>query len=723
MRSHLQDRGLIFTFMISLTLIIILFHSHLSHLNHTYFSSSGDGLKGYYCAKYHTTYDKDLLSFKGMNYPYSENIIYTDSQPLISNTILFLKPIIDLSAYTVGIINFFMLLNFIITAVVFYLLFKRLKIPPMIAVTCAIAITYLSPQVLRMGGHFSLSYSFIMALFFYLTLILLQSEKKFDIKTSVYIAFLLFFSLFVHPYFFAMGAIIFLFAILFKTIFIVKNTNYKNAFKYLLIQIIIPYVLYSLFLKSTDPYLSERTNYPWGFWFFQSNTTGVFFPFGKPYEFIFKAFIKPREVSWEGVAYIGGGTILAIITGLSIIGYGIAKKRKKPTNYFNFLKSDNNYLFVLIFAGIVGLFLSFGLPFKLDKSHELVKHFSVFKQLRAIGRFNWVFFYSINIFSVIFISQLLNSKKLYLKILSFLMIFLFVTDAYYNIKNIPEATLNKAELFDTKSPESTKDFGDISSDFQAIITLPFFHVGSENYKAIPKNDMFYRASSLSIQTGLPMLSSMLSRTPIHNTLSTFEKFRIPSQKINTDGLTKNDFIILANKEMITNNFEKFMYRNGEKISQSDNFELLRLKGDFFEHAFEKYQSQLKKENPQLSELIYNTDFENCHQKIQQINNCSLNISTDSIEGNSSLYFWMSNIDTDLIGRTAIEISQEKENENIGYEYISLDDHLISIHNNFGLFKFDYYQNANCNTSFKFINRDISTHPEVCIVKTKILLNE
>lgn len=719
MKKLFKDKGLLATLLLGIFFVFFNFQNHIFHLNSNFFSSSGDGLKGYYCASFHTKYDASTTSFKGMNYPTEENIIYTDSQPLISNNIIVLKPIIDLSDYTVGLINFFMLLNFILTPLLLYLLFKRLKIPLIISIVSAILITYLSPQVVRLQGHFSLSYSFIIISYFYLSLRYLESKNLISFKASFAISSTLFLSLFVHPYFFAMGAIVFFFSFISK---LIQTKKILQTSTNLFIHVAIPYLTYTIFLKVTDGNIENRTDYPWGFWSFQSNLSGVFFPFGKPYETLVRLFFDSGDVSWEGVAYVGGAAVLAISFG---VGYFTLKhliKKEFLTQSIEKLKSYNYFTIVILLSGFAGLFLSFGLPFKLDESHEWVKHFSVFKQLRAIGRFNWLFFYSVNIIAILIIAKLFLNKNYFLKSISLALVTLLTVDSYYNFKDIPSATFNKAELYtNSTSFEKTKhiDF----SDFQAIVSLPFFHVGSENFTVYAEGDIFYYSSALSLNKGLPMFSSMMSRTPINKSLDAIQKFRAPAISTNTENLTEKDYLVIAIPDLIKNDYEKYIYQNATHIESFDGFELLKLENGYFKNAYHNYKDLMQHTKPQLADVLYSTNFDYCEQTILNIQNSPLTVQTEDKDGDCSLYIWIKGIDYDLIGRSAVEIAQRRNEETISYEYFGLHDHLFSIKENIGLFKFDFHQNTNCSTTFNLLNQDILKHPELCVIRTKIIYNE
>ena len=112
-----------------------------------------------------------------MNYPFSENIMYTDCHPLQANLLKFINQFFpEVSNYSIGIINSFMILSIAITGLFLYLIFIKLGVSSLLSVLGALAITILSPQLFRLTGHLALSYSFFIPITIYL--LLLFEEKN-----------------------------------------------------------------------------------------------------------------------------------------------------------------------------------------------------------------------------------------------------------------------------------------------------------------------------------------------------------------------------------------------------------------------------------------------------------------------------------------------------------------------------------------------------------------
>ncbi|MCB0838578.1 MAG: hypothetical protein KDD99_18025, partial [Bacteroidetes bacterium] len=72
-----------------------------------------DAWKNYFTPAWYIKYDSGFW-FTGMNYPFGEHVLFTDNQPLISWVLGFVNQhIVDISAYTVGILNTLIFLSLI----------------------------------------------------------------------------------------------------------------------------------------------------------------------------------------------------------------------------------------------------------------------------------------------------------------------------------------------------------------------------------------------------------------------------------------------------------------------------------------------------------------------------------------------------------------------------------------------------------------------------------
>ncbi len=144
-----------------------------------------------------------------MNYPYGEHVFFTNNQPLISNTVKFISQnIVDISDYTLGILNFTMLFCLVIAPLILYLIFTGVGVGPVLSILASVGITYLSPQIDRFGGHFNLCYVCVIPLMIYLVM-------QFFKKPGFLLTFLIFLTAMAaaltHFYFYGFLAVLLLF--------------------------------------------------------------------------------------------------------------------------------------------------------------------------------------------------------------------------------------------------------------------------------------------------------------------------------------------------------------------------------------------------------------------------------------------------------------------------------------------------------------------------------
>ncbi len=105
--------------------------------------------------------------------------MYTDCHPAMAFFLKITTSIFpSLSHYTIGILNLTLLLSLVLTSLLLYLIFKKIGISQLIATLGAFSIMVLSPQLFRLTGHLSLSYSFFIPLTIYLILLFEEKEQK-----------------------------------------------------------------------------------------------------------------------------------------------------------------------------------------------------------------------------------------------------------------------------------------------------------------------------------------------------------------------------------------------------------------------------------------------------------------------------------------------------------------------------------------------------------------
>ncbi|MFN3917471.1 MAG: hypothetical protein ACK4K0_06990 [Flavobacteriales bacterium] len=712
MRDFLKLRlPLFLTVLISLSLLVFYYHAPLSNLNSTYFASGGDGLQSYYQAVYHTTHDTTYWHNTGMNYPHGEHLYFTNAHPLVSNLIKLIKPVVDLSNYTVGILNGIMLLSVVLSALFLFLLLKNLQINKWLCVIAAVGIAFASPQIMRLGGHFSLTYQFIIPASLYLLHKFWQNPT---IKNSTYVFVLTTVAAFVQFYFLA-------FILLFATIFYLfwttaeyrKNRSWKAArflSGHFLFQFILPFIVVQSIAWVTDS-ATDRTTEPWGFFVYVATPSSVLYPFDLwcDFDFIKKAVNPSRDFEWEGLAYIGGIGLLSILFTISLMA-----KRVQEKKYLSILLPfENSFLNAALYAGCIALLIATAAPFYwFDKF--LYYQVGYVKQLRGIGRFAWVTFYAANILGICLLNQFISSKNKTLLYTVFGLVgLIYFLDGYHLNRGTSGIINNRiAELEEKENHVDLRWLGEIKSDdYQAIIPLPYFHIGSENIWIQNDSEISKYAFIASMISGKSLTAVLLSRTPLsymYENIRIIQEPYLYPEWVST--LNDKPYLVLIDKHY--NQFspqEESIISAAETIYESDNILAKLLPVSYFEERLVKRKLEIKELENQpyytftegnytdsLKTFVFleneNTTYLKNHSTIKpttisvkgfpRIYTGKLPAEKDSVNYNFS--FWVENFTEDIIPRTTLEILLFENDSLVYSEYIHLRLMLITTDGRAGL---------------------------------------
>ncbi len=558
-------------------------------LNRVSFATGGDGVQSYINMEYHIRYDSTYMRCNSMNYPYGEHVFFTNNQPLISNSIRFISGnFVDISGYTLGILNFIMLLSLFITPLIIYGIFRHLKTGRVLSVISSIPIAFLTPQMDRLGGHYNLSYVCAIPL---MILLLLKFFQKPSILLSVLIFLTMMAGALTHFYFYGFFALLLIF--LYANAFYHKKTFSSNlvALSHLFVQLILPFLILQIFYISD--HITDRPGYPWGFLLYRAFPLSIFLPLDKPYgQFIHSIyFLNTGKINWEGYAIIG--TTASFGTLYFVLNFADKIIKKKYRSLWKVV--DNRLLNIIFWASVAGLLYSFGLPF-IFGLQGLVDLIGPIRQMRGIGRFAWIFYYVINIVTIYWLWCWWKSEKRKITlVITTVAIFILYLDTWYNIHNRGELLENELPVISDSAlslPENQWINRVNIKDYQAFIPLPYFHVGSENIWIDGGCDIVKQSFTVIKNSGLPCMGVMLSRTSISQTLENvssitsptcdhLEMQRFPSEK---------PFLLLVAKCEIPNWHEKELIRHAQRVDSSGAFDIYHLPF----HAFLEIQDSLNK---------------------------------------------------------------------------------------------------------------------------------
>lgn len=685
-------KGILLTLALSFAVLLIFFGPLLKDPNHVYFSPNGDGLKSYAASIYHLSNDSTLFRSDLQNYPYGEMAFFADSQPIIVNPVRIVSNYgIDLRPYIVGILNMFMLLSIVLAALFIYLIFVELKVSWWFAAFASVGISMLSPQIGRLGGHFSLSHMMWLPMLIWL---LMRFYKNNSYLISGAIGLLTFFAAGMHMYFFALFGFLFLFYWVF--ILYSKQMNFRSYqwVLHLFIQLILPLILVQIIVGFNDT-ITDRTTHPWGFYNYKANPASIFLPVGKSYASFLMNFKTFREIEWEAFAYIGLVALIGFIAGVVQMVKRILKKQPW------WKVSDHQLITVFFWASVASLLLSFSIPFNMGLEF-LLDYLGPIQQLRALARFSWLFYYLINILVFYGIYSLLKRRMQLIVSAVLALAFLFY-DGYLNVKVYAAVMNNRiAELDDSnnKSPENAWISIINPKSYQAILPLPYFHVGSENVWLESKCESLRQSLIVSLKSGLPSMGVTLSRTSISQTYKSLELSSIPVSpyRIINDFPNQKPLLLVVDNCNDLNQAEKNLVSNSTLVWEGPKFAFYSLPipqldsiGIRGKKSFEDEMKAIYDGAVDSAKVLFFNGFENNIEEgafagkgsysgeISEWNHLVNVTLKNGLPGDTcEILFWAKGFEKDLFARSIFEFVQKNGDETVDYKYDQFQRYYCSL---------------------------------------------
>ncbi len=487
----------------SITFLLLFGVEPISHINSNFTSAGSDALKDIFNTHYSVKYDTTYLQNNSMNYPYGDHYTYTGNQIFVSWPIKCMKEtgIVDLSNYITGLVNFFIYLSVILCVLFLFLLFRELKLSLVVSVFGALVITFLSPQIDRIAAHLTLAYECLIPL---ILLLFLKFSRQPKYCYSVLLGITFFLCGIVHPYFLVFYAVVFGMFWFVKIIIHDGSCDTKQLVYSILIQFVVPIVCFFLLTKLGDPAL-DRTSIPWGFKVARARIEGLLLPVGRIY---YPSFLP--SIHWEAHSYIGLIGDICFVCLLAILFKKLFTGECK-----SILKVTDNYcLNIFFWASLILVACAIILP--LFPEHYL-NYVGPLAQMRAMGRFGWLFYYVINIVAIYLLTQFVQNRKSKLVkgivTLSVVFCYSFEAYSYASTKNIRN---DNADFFDYNNtlPQNAWVDSISATDYQSLLALPYFNLGTEHVWIEPEDDIFTKSIYVSMKTGLPMHNAHAARSCI-----------------------------------------------------------------------------------------------------------------------------------------------------------------------------------------------------------------
>ena len=498
-----------------------------------------DGIKSYFSvASFLRQPLGDGMLVSAHNYPFGEYMYYTDSTPLVVTPLHWLVQTVPaLGPYGVYLYDLFILSSLIVSTALLILILRRLALPAWFAGLLAVALPWLGPQTIRLNvGHMSLAYTPAMLLGIWGLQRLYAAwragqplGRQFAVLgLSIVVASWL------HFYYLPIvGGMLGFFAL--SLLYESRRLGQPWSSLRPLVLGTVATLFGSLaltwgLLQVLDPRIRERPvgggGYDWVEWRFQ--LTALFK--GYDYNKIRFPLERMAYVPYESSAYLTS----FVLFGLLLIA-GLALFRRLPAAAaLPSAAADDNARFVKYFllASLPMAFIALGETIELDNSSYVVHNYlNLFMwlrkvsdritQFRTLARFVWPFWWAVVLGFSWYIARWrhLPGLRWALAALCGLLIVDTVNATHHyrtitqrtNLLTDPAATEPVRQLVGWMKP----------AQYQAILPLPYFHVGTEaapgalNITIDPDDPHCNMTYQLSMVTGLPLMSNKSARTPVH----------------------------------------------------------------------------------------------------------------------------------------------------------------------------------------------------------------
>lgn len=489
---------------------------------------AGDALKTYYSVEYFARYSSGHLH-TGMNYPYGNHPLFLDMNPLFAYAIRGINThLFDISKYVVGILNASIILSFFPCSYFTYKILRRNLLPDSFAILFTLIIVFLSPQIVRFTGHLALSYLFFVPMIWYLLPYVFTGKSR--IKWLLVYGGSLFLFALIHPYYFFIGAAFFfsyLFVLTLQNRFSIRSSpGYTLAAS---LWVISPAVMIKAWEIALTGELTDYVQYPYGFFAYIAGFESIFLPLLDPLHEMWTQVIRLRRMELEGYAYVGVvGLIIFAFTLYRIANYLLQKQWNRILRPV--LPDD---LRTALWAGTLLLIPAMAYPFQWFPGLE--DYLGPLRQFRSLGRLAWPFYYVFMAYAALLIYQL--HRRFALKHRPMLAWGIVMASCIsWGISSWVLVRSQQQFYFKqtvASHPERTTDFqqaltqaGYQSDDFQAILGLPFYHIGTEKI-ALPHWHSNRASFALSLDTGLPLINNKAARMPLQQGLEAIQLVSSP----------------------------------------------------------------------------------------------------------------------------------------------------------------------------------------------------
>lgn len=508
-----------------------------------------------------------------MHYPYGDNVVYTDNQPAITHIISLLSGPMGIEGHEVPrILHWLMLFSAMWCAGLMAAILSRWVDSRLWVVVLALLIACLAPQVDRMYAHFSLAYTTFFPLMWYL--LLRWQDKQWKALAAIPLVLAMLFFAFVHLYYL-------LIAMLFGLVVLVVEwmqgkTGWKKALQGAVL-VCLPFAFVWLYTFFTDP-VTDRPSHPFGFFFYKASFQSVFIPARGWLHNLWHNKLHLGRMNMEGYAWVGHTGLVALAIGLTAVVSQWLKRLWVPVRTPGTFK-------VWLVASVLVLAFSMTLPFSLGLD-GLLDVIPFIQQFRSPGRFAWVFYFVFSAWTGILLYHLFTRTVNAWKWVSLVLLVIWGIDSMGYLYHTGNRIAAQAGV-NPFSPASTAHLESIVPDqeaYQAIIQLPFYHMGSEKLYIDKGAHFMAEGMATAYATGLPLVNQMGSRTSIGQSLEVSALAGHPLiPKVIPEGFNEKDLLLITREDAL-NIPERFLSGRADLLGTHEGFSYYRLPLSAFMHT-------------------------------------------------------------------------------------------------------------------------------------------
>ena len=479
--------------------LVLFWGEWLFHAGSSMLTQGGvDGIKNYYALSWYLEHNESWTQFEGMNHPNGDLVVFTDGHPLLA---WLLRCVGIGGCAAVGVLNLLILLSILPATWFTSRILQAENISPVPAAFLALLVVVVLPQWERLGGHFSLSHMWVIPLLVWLLYKTLQSAPSARRNALFALASLALY--FTHPYLGLMASGLAL-GVGFWSVLL--TTTQKNKWLgFALGAGILPILIFQGWIWVFDTHLNRPTD-PSGFWQNHSHIAALLTPQHGPLARLLQGVFNGGNIRWEVRAYIGFAAL-----ALGVVRATLFIRERKVS-----VDPTNAAMNVLL--GSTSLLALFSLGWIFQAFPALVDWFSPVKNFRVLGRFAWPWVYFVNLALLGWAWKQSFASKLSRNVLLAVLLLGFWEAGEWHWA-LGRESIKTANKFSEPLGEAMQDVIEFAAQHgcTSILPLPYFHKGSEFWDTPADELLVEQTMMASFHSGLPMLSSIMSRTSIEET--------------------------------------------------------------------------------------------------------------------------------------------------------------------------------------------------------------